>query len=117
MRPILLVAPKVSEEIIATAAERSKINPWVVLATLEIATMMLALAALDFLGLGIQPPDSSWGLMLAQSRDHITTGWWRAKAMASAVPQAPAPMKVMRGFTATRGNYWAVAPACWACCW
>lgn len=52
------------------------ISPIIVLATLEIATMMLALAALDFLGLGIQPPDSSWGLMLAQSRDHITTGWW-----------------------------------------
>lgn len=51
-------------------------SPIIVLATLEIATMMLALAALDFLGLGIQPPDSSWGLMLAQSRDHITTAWW-----------------------------------------
>ena len=51
-------------------------SPIIVLATLEIATMMLALAALDFLGLGIQPPESSWGLMLAQSRDHITTAWW-----------------------------------------
>ena len=38
--------------------------------------MMLALAALDFLGLGIQPPDSSWGLMLAQGREYITTAWW-----------------------------------------
>jgi peptide/nickel transport system permease protein len=51
-------------------------SPIIVLATLEIATMMLALAALDFLGLGIQPPDSSWGLMLAQGREHITTAWW-----------------------------------------
>lgn len=51
-------------------------SPIIVLATLEIATMMLALAALDFLGLGIQPPASSWGLMLAQGRESITTAWW-----------------------------------------
>jgi peptide/nickel transport system permease protein len=52
-------------------------SPIIVLATLEIATMMLALAALDFLGLGIQPPDSSWGLMLAQGREYITSAWWQ----------------------------------------
>jgi peptide/nickel transport system permease protein len=51
-------------------------SPIIVLATLEIATMMLSLAALDFLGLGIQPPDSSWGLMLAQGRESITSAWW-----------------------------------------
>jgi peptide/nickel transport system permease protein len=51
-------------------------SPIIVLATLEIATMMLALAALDFLGLGIQPPDSSWGLMLAQGREYLQTAWW-----------------------------------------
>jgi peptide/nickel transport system permease protein len=51
-------------------------SPILVLATLEIATMMLSLAALDFLGLGIQPPDSSWGLMLAQGREYITSAWW-----------------------------------------
>jgi peptide/nickel transport system permease protein len=39
--------------------------------------MMLAVAALDFLGLGIQPPDSSWGLMLAQGREYITSAWWQ----------------------------------------
>jgi peptide/nickel transport system permease protein len=51
-------------------------SPIIVLATLEIATMMLALAALDFLGFGIQPPESSWGLILAQGRESITTAWW-----------------------------------------
>ena len=53
------------------------LSPILVLATLEIATMMLSLAALDFLGLGIQPPDSSWGLMLAQGREYITAAWWQ----------------------------------------
>ena len=51
-------------------------SPIIVLATLEVATMMLALAALDFLGFGIQPPESSWGLILAQGRESITTAWW-----------------------------------------
>ncbi len=51
-------------------------SPLMVLATLEIATMMLSLASLDFLGLGIQPPESSWGLMLAQGREYITSAWW-----------------------------------------
>ncbi|MDP8924833.1 MAG: ABC transporter permease [Chloroflexota bacterium] len=53
------------------------LSPILVLCTLEIATMMLSLAALDFLGLGIQPPDSSWGLMLAQGREYITSAWWQ----------------------------------------
>jgi len=51
-------------------------SPIIVLATLEIATMLLALAALDYLGLGIQPPDSSWGLMMAQGREYLQTAWW-----------------------------------------
>jgi peptide/nickel transport system permease protein len=52
------------------------LSPILVLATLEIATMILTEASLSFLGLGIQPPDSSWGLMLAQGRSYIQTAWW-----------------------------------------
>jgi peptide/nickel transport system permease protein len=48
----------------------------VVVATLELPTMILAEAALDFLGLGIQPPETSWGLMLAHGRQYITSAWW-----------------------------------------
>lgn len=53
------------------------LSPILVLATLEVAAMMLTQAALDFLGLGIQPPDSSWGLMLAQGREYLTSAWWQ----------------------------------------
>lgn len=53
------------------------LSPILVLATLEIATMMLTMASLDFLGLGIQPPESSWGLMLAQGREYLTSAWWQ----------------------------------------
>lgn len=52
------------------------LSPILVLATLEVATMILTEASLDFLGLGIQPPQSSWGLMLAQGRAYVTSAWW-----------------------------------------
>lgn len=52
------------------------LSPLLVLVTLEVATMMLTEASLSFLGLGIQPPQSSWGLMLAQGRAYVTTAWW-----------------------------------------
>jgi peptide/nickel transport system permease protein len=33
-------------------------------------------ASLSFLGLGIQQPDVSWGLMLADARSYMTHAWW-----------------------------------------
>lgn len=50
--------------------------PILVLGTLETAVVILSEASLSFLGLGIQPPDSSWGLMLAEGRQYIRTAWW-----------------------------------------
>jgi peptide/nickel transport system permease protein len=52
------------------------LSPILVLATLEVGTMILTEASLSFLGLGIRPPDSSWGLMLAQGRGYVTSAWW-----------------------------------------
>jgi len=42
--------------------------PLVILATLSLSLAILAEAGLSFLGLGTQPPDSAWGLMLSQGR-------------------------------------------------
>lgn len=50
--------------------------PVLVLATLELAVMLLTEASLSFLGLGIQPPESSWGLMLAEGREYLTIAPW-----------------------------------------
>lgn len=47
-----------------------------VLATLEVGTMILAESALSFLGLGVVPPDISWGGMLAGGREFIQDAWW-----------------------------------------
>jgi peptide/nickel transport system permease protein len=51
-------------------------GPLAVLATLELALMLLTEASLDFLGLGIQPPETSWGLMLSDGQQYLTTAWW-----------------------------------------
>jgi len=48
----------------------------IVLATLEIARIILAESTLSFLGLGVQPPTVTWGLMLADGRDHVGSAWW-----------------------------------------
>jgi peptide/nickel transport system permease protein len=50
----------------------------IVIATLEIARMILIESGLSFLGLGIQPPTPSWGGMLADGRVYLFTSWWLA---------------------------------------
>jgi peptide/nickel transport system permease protein len=52
------------------------ISPVLTLITLELARIILAEASLSFLGFGIQPPESSWGLMIADGRNYITIAWW-----------------------------------------
>jgi peptide/nickel transport system permease protein len=47
-----------------------------VLAVLDLSRAVLSEAGLSFLGLGIQPPQVSWGLMLASSQDYVYTAWW-----------------------------------------
>ncbi|PKZ66624.1 ABC transporter permease [Gordonia terrae] len=45
-------------------------------ATLDFCYVMLAESSLSFLGIGIQPPDISWGLMVSQGRTYLQTAWW-----------------------------------------
>ena len=52
------------------------ITPLLTIAALEVPRNILTESALSFLGFGIQPPESSWGLMLASGRQYITTAWW-----------------------------------------
>jgi peptide/nickel transport system permease protein len=51
-------------------------SPLLTLAVLEFARMVIAEAALSFLGLGTQPPAVSWGLMIAEGRDYLSSAWW-----------------------------------------
>jgi peptide/nickel transport system permease protein len=51
-------------------------SPVLTLGVLEFARIVLAEAALSFLGLGIQPPAVSWGLMLADGANYLFSSWW-----------------------------------------
>lgn len=51
-------------------------SPLIVLFTLELALLILAEAALSFLGFGIQPPEASWGRMISVGRGYIREAWW-----------------------------------------
>lgn len=42
-----------------------------VLATMDIGHIMLHIAGLSFLGLGVQPPQAEWGVMLSDSKDYV----------------------------------------------
>lgn len=53
-------------------------TPIIIVSSLQIAQLIVAEAAISFLGFGVQPPDVSWGLMLADGRDYMMNAWWLA---------------------------------------
>ncbi len=50
--------------------------PVLVSATLGVAAAVLVESGLSFLGIGVQPPDPSWGNMLTEGKDNIEIAWW-----------------------------------------
>lgn len=50
--------------------------PLIVHATMSFSSAILDIAALGFLGMGVQPPTPEWGTMLASARDYISSSWW-----------------------------------------
>ncbi len=54
----------------------NSLAPVIVQATLGVGEAILSSAALSFLGLGAQPPTPEWGLMIASSREFVTSAWW-----------------------------------------
>jgi peptide/nickel transport system permease protein len=48
----------------------------VVVATFELAKVLIYESSLSFLGLGVQPPSPTWGNMMAEGRNYIDTAWW-----------------------------------------
>ena len=49
-----------------------------VIATLQVAQVIIAEAFLSFLGLGVQPPTPAWGNMLGEGRVYMLNSWWIA---------------------------------------
>jgi peptide/nickel transport system permease protein len=48
----------------------------IVLATLQLGRAIIIEASLTFLGLGLQPPASAWGLIISEGRTYLSTAWW-----------------------------------------
>ncbi len=52
------------------------LGPALALAPLAIGGVILTEAALSFLGLGIRPPQASWGNIISEGREFILSAWW-----------------------------------------
>ncbi len=52
------------------------LSPVFVAATFGIAGAILVESGLSFLGLGVQPPEPSWGNILTSGKENITVAWW-----------------------------------------
>jgi peptide/nickel transport system permease protein len=62
--------------IVASEILPNVLNPLIVVATLEMAHAILLEAALSFLGLGVQPPLPSWGLMISEAKEYMFFSPW-----------------------------------------
>ena len=51
-------------------------NTVMVLSSLQVGSLILTESVLSFLGVGIPPPDPSWGTMVSEGRLYIATAWW-----------------------------------------
>lgn len=60
-------------------------NPIIVQGTTNVAFAMLWEASLSFLGMGVQPPTSSWGSMLHDGYGYIYLAWWMAQPAGFAI--------------------------------
>jgi peptide/nickel transport system permease protein len=74
------------------------------LATLEFAAAVLSESAYSFLGFGIQPPESSWGLIIAQGRNYLQTGWWIIALPGMAIASTVLAINVVAGWWEERSQ-------------
>ena len=52
------------------------ISKIIILASLDIGTIILYCASLSFLGLGAQPPSPDWGVMISEGKDYMQYAPW-----------------------------------------
>jgi peptide/nickel transport system permease protein len=51
-------------------------NTIVVMATIQLGGAIMMEAGMSFLGVGVQPPNTAWGLLISESSSYMTTAWW-----------------------------------------
>jgi peptide/nickel transport system permease protein len=70
-------------------------NTIIVLATLQVGTVILLESTLSFLGVGVPPPYPSWGVMVADGRDLLSSSWWIALMPGAAIVIVVLSMNVL----------------------
>jgi peptide/nickel transport system permease protein len=51
-------------------------NSLIVVTTAQLGTAVMAEAGMSFLGVGVQPPGTAWGLLISQSVSYMASAWW-----------------------------------------
>jgi peptide/nickel transport system permease protein len=74
------------------------------LAALETARVILVEAVLSFLGVGIQPPATSWGLMIAEGQTYLTTASWLVTLPGLAIATTVMAVNVVAGWLRTHAD-------------
>jgi peptide/nickel transport system permease protein len=70
--------------------------PLIVIASFNVAGVILSEASLSFLGLGVPPHVPTWGSMLAESRDQLLGGkWWLAVFPGLAIMMTTLSLNIM----------------------
>ena len=54
------------------------VGPMVAIAGVQLAVMVIMESTLSYLGLGVQPPEPSWGTMIRQGQPYLNSAWWIA---------------------------------------
>jgi peptide/nickel transport system permease protein len=73
----------------------------ITISAIDFATVILAESALSFLGLGIQPPDFTWGAMVANGRGYLSSAWWIAFWPGLAIMLATLSLNVLSSWART----------------
>jgi ABC-type dipeptide/oligopeptide/nickel transport system permease subunit len=55
---------------------RNIVPPVFIVASIDVATLIVMESLLSFLGLGVQPPTASWGNIIAESKNYLSSSWW-----------------------------------------
>lgn len=61
------------------------VRPLLIMGSSDLGTMLLELAGMSFLGLGVQPPEAEWGLMMAGGRSLLQLAPWALFAPGAAI--------------------------------
>lgn len=71
------------------------------IAAIDFAAVILAESGLSFLGLGIQPPEFTWGAMVATGRNYLNSAWWLALWPGLAIMMTTLALNFVAGWART----------------